>query len=203
MTIQEVEKLTGISRPNIRFYEKEKLLSPGRNSQNGYREYEMEQVILLEKIKTLRLLGISIEDIRSIMEGKQSLSETVLLRKQEAEMQQEQIAQLIAACEDIAEKNFSFDNLDTDLFLLKWNLKEFKEEQVMKEKEKWNRLEQKGKLMSQAGAICILAMLPVKILFQAELKEVLPAAGAFAVAAGALAVAGLILFGISRVKGSG
>lgn len=203
MTIQEVEKLTGISRPNIRFYEKEKLLTPGRNSQNGYREYEMEQVLLLEKIKTLRLLGIPIEDIRSILEGKKSLSETASLRRQEIELQKEQLAQLSVACEDIAEKNISFENLDTGLFLLKWNLKEFKEEQVMKEKEKWNRLEQKGRMMSQAGAICILAMLPVKILFQEQLKDVLPAAGVFAVAGGALALAGVILFGISRVKGSG
>ena len=38
MTIKEVEILTGITKANIRFYEKEGLLAPGRSS-NNYREY--------------------------------------------------------------------------------------------------------------------------------------------------------------------
>ena len=37
MTIKELEALTGLSRANIRFYEKEGLLSPLRR-ENGYRE---------------------------------------------------------------------------------------------------------------------------------------------------------------------
>ena len=39
MTIKEVEQITGLTRSNIRFYEKEKLISPERNASNGYREY--------------------------------------------------------------------------------------------------------------------------------------------------------------------
>ena len=38
MTIKEVEKLTGLSRSNVRFYEKEKLIVPVRNERNGYRD---------------------------------------------------------------------------------------------------------------------------------------------------------------------
>ena len=43
MTIKELEALTGLSRANIRFYEKEGLLSPLRR-ENGYREYTEEDV---------------------------------------------------------------------------------------------------------------------------------------------------------------
>ena len=39
MTIKDVEKRTGLSRSNIRFYEKEKLIEPLRNESNGYRDY--------------------------------------------------------------------------------------------------------------------------------------------------------------------
>ena len=39
MKINEVEALVGITKKNIRFYEEQGLLKPGRNSQNGYREY--------------------------------------------------------------------------------------------------------------------------------------------------------------------
>ena len=31
MTIKEVEELTGLSRSNVRFYEKERLIFPSRN----------------------------------------------------------------------------------------------------------------------------------------------------------------------------
>lgn len=37
MQIKEVEKLTGIKDVNIRYYEKEGLIHPGRQA-NGYRE---------------------------------------------------------------------------------------------------------------------------------------------------------------------
>ena len=39
MTIKDVEERTGLSRSNIRFYEKEKLIEPSRNESNGYRDY--------------------------------------------------------------------------------------------------------------------------------------------------------------------
>ena len=42
MNIKEVEKITGISSQNIRFYEKYELVQPVRNANNGYREYNAE-----------------------------------------------------------------------------------------------------------------------------------------------------------------
>lgn len=44
MTIKEVEQITGLARSNIRFYEKENLISPARNTNNGYREYSGKDV---------------------------------------------------------------------------------------------------------------------------------------------------------------
>ena len=37
MKINQVEQLVGITKKNIRFYEEQGLLSPGRNRENGYR----------------------------------------------------------------------------------------------------------------------------------------------------------------------
>ena len=39
MNIKEVEERTGISRQNIRYYEKQGLLHPERNLENDYRVY--------------------------------------------------------------------------------------------------------------------------------------------------------------------
>ena len=80
MTIKEVEERTGLSRSNIRFYEKEKLIEPSRNESNGYRDYSENDVENIKKIAYLRTLGISIEDIRSIISEKVTLQE--MLEKQ-------------------------------------------------------------------------------------------------------------------------
>ena len=64
MKIQELERMTGLERPSIRFYEKEGLLVPNR-LENGYRDYSEADAELLKKIKLLRRLGMSIEKIRA------------------------------------------------------------------------------------------------------------------------------------------
>ena len=52
MNIAEVERRTGLTRANIRFYEKEGLLSPARGA-NGYRDYTEKDVETLRKILLL------------------------------------------------------------------------------------------------------------------------------------------------------
>ena len=68
MKIKEVEELSGMTRANIRFYEKEGLLSPQRNS-NGYRDYTEEDVETLKRIRLLRSIHISLEDIKALNEN--------------------------------------------------------------------------------------------------------------------------------------
>ncbi|MCR5229198.1 MAG: MerR family transcriptional regulator, partial [Solobacterium sp.] len=51
MKINQVEELTGITRKNIRFYEEEGLISPKRNPANGYREYSLQDVDHLNRIR--------------------------------------------------------------------------------------------------------------------------------------------------------
>ena len=63
MKIKEVENRVGMTRANIRYYEKEGLLSTTIRNENNYREYTEEDVEQLQKIKILRLLGIAPADI--------------------------------------------------------------------------------------------------------------------------------------------
>ena len=60
MKINQVELLVGITKKNIRFYEEQGLLSPGRNRENGYRDYNEEDVRTLEQIKLFRKLVINV-----------------------------------------------------------------------------------------------------------------------------------------------
>ena len=54
----------------LRYYEKEGLLKPIFIDQNtGYRYYETSQLVELSKIISLRQIGVSIKDIKSILQG--------------------------------------------------------------------------------------------------------------------------------------
>ena len=77
MTIKEAERRTGLTRSNIRFYEKEKLIEPSRNDNNGYRDYSAADIENLKKIAFLRTLEITIEDIRRIIAGQAPMAEII------------------------------------------------------------------------------------------------------------------------------
>ena len=62
MTIKEIEERTGMDRANIRFYEKEGLLSPVRLA-NGYRDYTEHDVDTLLRIKLPSVLDEAVSDI--------------------------------------------------------------------------------------------------------------------------------------------
>ena len=68
LSINQVEKITGVSKRNIRFYEKEGLLLPKRNHENGYRVYDESDVWRIKVIKMLRMLDMPLEEIQSVLE---------------------------------------------------------------------------------------------------------------------------------------
>jgi DNA-binding transcriptional MerR regulator len=91
MKIQQVEELAGISKKNIRFYEEQGLLSPGR-AENGYREYGQADVLRLKQIKLLRKLAVPIEDIRSLLKGESSLDTCLTRQLREFDRQRDSLA---------------------------------------------------------------------------------------------------------------
>lgn len=99
MNIKQAEELTGLPRSSIRFYEKEKLVVPAREKSNGYRDYSDVDIENIKKIAFLRTLGISIEDIRGLMEENITLQEAI--QKQEPILAQQitELRQAKALCE--------------------------------------------------------------------------------------------------------
>ena len=118
MKIKDVEERTGLSRSNVRFYEKEKLIEPSRNESNGYRDYSENDVENIKKIAYLRTLGISIEDIRSIISGKVTLQETL---ERQNEILNSQITDLNKAkrmCEKmLGEESISYEKLQVEQYV--------------------------------------------------------------------------------------
>lgn len=83
MKINDVEKLTGLTAKSIRYYESKGLITVRHNEGNGYRCYTDEDVLHLKRIKVLRYLEFSIEEIRRIQA--QELSEIQKTLQKQAE----------------------------------------------------------------------------------------------------------------------
>ena len=75
--IKEAEEETGITRQNIRFYEKKGLIQPERNKENDYRQYSEEDIKRLKTIKMLRKLDFPVEDIKEVLEGNTDFTQAV------------------------------------------------------------------------------------------------------------------------------
>lgn len=88
MEIKRAEEATGVSRQNIRFYEKQGLLHPARNKRNSYREYSEEDILRLKQIRLFRKLGMPIEEIRRLLDGEEDFR--LALQEQERRLAAEE-----------------------------------------------------------------------------------------------------------------
>lgn len=68
MKTNDLEKALGLSKHTIRYYEKEGFINPERD-ENGYRHYSDEDIQVLQLVKFLRNLNISIDDVKAIING--------------------------------------------------------------------------------------------------------------------------------------
>ncbi len=83
--IGEFSSISKTTIKTLRYYEKEGLLVPSYiDSETNYRFYETKQLLDLSKIVALRQIGMSIDNIRDILNG-HSINSLLLVRKEELE----------------------------------------------------------------------------------------------------------------------
>ena len=117
MKINQVEELVGITKKNIRFYESQGLLSPERDPENGYREYSLEDVEQLKRIKLLRKLDIPCEKIRRVSSGQLPLSACLQEHKLNLGKRAEDLSQMQELCMKLAETGSQFNGIDSSAWL--------------------------------------------------------------------------------------
>lgn len=118
MTIKEVEERTGLTRSNVRFYEKEKLIAPSRNENNGYRDYSERDVEDIKKIAYLRTLGISVEDIRNVISEKTTLYEVVARQSEILEVHITEMNKAKAMCRRMLQTdNINYAELQVEQYV--------------------------------------------------------------------------------------
>ena len=117
MKINEVEKLVGITKKNIRFYEEKGLLHPTHLAENGYRDYSEKDVEELRKIKLLRRLSVPIEEIRLVQEEKISFAECMDRQQSDLRKEQENLERVCAMCAELQEKEQTYGTLTASVYL--------------------------------------------------------------------------------------
>ena len=116
MKIKQVEELVGITRKNIRFYEEQGLLQP-RRTENGYRDYQTEDVELLKKIKLFRKLGVPVEQIHRLFQGQISVDECLENQKAVLQKEQDNIEKMCTLSQAMLAGSLSIEKLDSDYWL--------------------------------------------------------------------------------------
>ncbi len=116
MKINEVEAQVGITKKNIRFYEEQGLLSPRRNSENGYRDYGEAEVAVLRQIKLMRKLGVPLEEIRKMQAGG-TVADGMRRHLVTLEREQKSLEQSIQLCQSLKDREERLDALDAAALL--------------------------------------------------------------------------------------
>ena len=108
MTIKEVEQRTGLPRSVVRFYEKEGLIAPRRGGENGYRDYQEEDLRWLELALCMRKAGLPVEAmieyLRLYQEGDETIPARLELLKNQMELLKKQKEQLEATMSHLSYK---------------------------------------------------------------------------------------------------
>ena len=114
MNIKQAAEQSGVSSPNIRFYEKEGLMTPARNRGNAYRNYTAEDIRTLKLIRMLRMLDMSLPAIQRILNGEQPLTEALQAQQAVLEQQAAQLAGAIRFCAELTQQALPLEQLDVE-----------------------------------------------------------------------------------------
>ncbi|MEV6106502.1 MerR family transcriptional regulator [Streptomyces sp. NPDC051940] len=87
-SIQDLAKAAGTTSRTLRHYGEKGLLTPSRIGANGYRYYDEDSLVRLQRILLLRELGLGLPAIAEVLEGERDTS--AALRTHLALLEQEQ-----------------------------------------------------------------------------------------------------------------
>lgn len=85
--IGDFSKMSKVTIKALRFYEKEGLLLPVYvNESNGYRYYESSQLLEISQIIALKQIGLSIDEIRKVINSEMNVDSILNSKKRELQM---------------------------------------------------------------------------------------------------------------------
>ena len=103
VTLKEAELLTGITRQNIRYYEKMGLIHPSREKENQYRKYNKDDIRRLKLIYMFRKLDMPLEEIQQILDGRKVVQVALDDDYEHLRQKEEKLAAALSFCGEIQE----------------------------------------------------------------------------------------------------
>ena len=121
MLIRDLESKSGLDRATIRFYEKEGFIKPQRK-ENGYREYSPDDLDHLMKIKLMRQLGMSLDTIKEIQQGRRDLENALLERIQRLDLNIQNAEKAKSICKELYDLKASYNSLNAEYYLNQFHM---------------------------------------------------------------------------------
>ncbi len=98
-SIQEVARLAGTTSRTLRHYDDVGLVPPSRIGSNGYRYYDADALVRLQRVLLLRELGLGIPAIAEVLEGQQDDIHALVTHRDLLRQEQERLARQLASVE--------------------------------------------------------------------------------------------------------
>ncbi|MFE3434255.1 MerR family transcriptional regulator [Streptomyces sp. NPDC059171] len=96
-SIQEIARQVGTTSRTLRHYGDIGLLAPSRTGSNGYRYYDQDALVRLQRILLLRELGLSLPAIKDVLEGQRDTAVALRAHLRLLEQEQARIGRQIAS----------------------------------------------------------------------------------------------------------
>lgn len=102
MRINQVCNVTGLTKKAIEYYQHKEIVQP-KADENGYRDFSHNEVEILKKVSIMRSLGLSVSDIKNILDShlyKEELRKAILKKQLENELSNKQLQLLEKLSDD-------------------------------------------------------------------------------------------------------
>ncbi|WP_268627653.1 MerR family transcriptional regulator [Paenibacillus alvei] len=150
--VGDLAKLTGLTLRTLRFYDQIGLFSPSAHSDSGHRLYNQADLSRLQQILSLKELGLSLEEIKSVVTGGhfsplQIVSLQIARLKETIQMQQK----LLSGLESVSELMLLKQPVTVEDFTKLLEMMKKSQEKVILERwMNWeHRLDQLGDLLDK------------------------------------------------------
>lgn len=98
-SIKEIARLAGTTSRTLRHYDALGLLSPSRTNQNGYRYYDAEALLRLQRILLLRQLGVGLGGIAEMLDGERDHVQALAIHLEGLRRERKRLDDLIESVE--------------------------------------------------------------------------------------------------------
>ncbi|WP_280272330.1 MerR family transcriptional regulator [Nocardia wallacei] len=134
-SIQELAKAAGTTSRTLRHYGELGLLPPSRIGTNGYRYYDQDSLVRLQRILLLRELGLGLPVIAEVLAGEQDAAAALRAHLDLLRQEQDRIARLIASVHTTLRKTEAGEPLMADEVFDGFDHTQYKDEVI----ERWGK----------------------------------------------------------------